>query len=70
MQAYNSHVVFSPRPPFLSLHPPINYPLQSHPAFFPFHGSPYALPPSVSFADKIAGKQKLKIDPKYFCYWK
>ncbi|XP_011446304.2 diencephalon/mesencephalon homeobox protein 1 [Magallana gigas] len=54
MQAYNSHVVFSPRPPFLSLHPPITYPLQSHPAFFPFHGSPYALPPSVSFADKIA----------------
>ncbi|XP_078318407.1 uncharacterized protein LOC111119883 [Crassostrea virginica] len=53
MQSYNSHVVFPPRPPFLSLPPAINYPLHSHPAFFPFHGTLYGLPHSVSFADKI-----------------
>ncbi|XP_061175585.1 diencephalon/mesencephalon homeobox protein 1-like [Saccostrea echinata] len=54
MQPYNSHMVFPPRPPFMSLHNPLTYPLQSHPALFPFHGTPYALPSSVSFADKLA----------------
>ncbi|XP_062607811.1 homeobox protein SMOX-3-like [Saccostrea cucullata] len=54
MQPYNSHMVFPPRPPFLSLHNPLTYPFQSHSALFPFHGTPYALPPSVSFADKLA----------------
>ncbi|XP_048741294.1 diencephalon/mesencephalon homeobox protein 1-like [Ostrea edulis] len=53
MQPYNSHVIFPPRPPFLSRHSPLSYPLQSHPVYLPFHGNPFALPPPLYFADRV-----------------